>query len=216
MIKNCIAETELYSVFIDSNEKPNKDMEDFLEKLPSEVKRLMDFFGITSIEKKITINIHTELEEFIQYYESLEHGHYQDYVVGCALNCEINLVDFKEYEKTQCHHNDTVEDFLKVIVHEVAHICHQNLQPDMNKVAWFMGEGLATYLADQAYQKDERIDFPKEVYFGGPEAFQQIRSPYCFAQKFVRMLVEKFPHEKVLEYACDADKIKEDWDLIWG
>ena len=24
--------------------------------------------------------------------------------------------DFKEYSKTQCHHNDTVEDFLKVIV----------------------------------------------------------------------------------------------------
>ncbi len=70
MIKNCIAETDLYSVFIDSNEKPNKDMEAFLEKLPSEVKRLMDFFGITSIEKKITINIHSDLEEFKQWYES--------------------------------------------------------------------------------------------------------------------------------------------------
>jgi len=127
MIKNCIAETDLYSVFIDSNEKINKEMENFLEKLPSELKRLMDFFGITSIEKKITINIHTELEEFKQWYESQEHGSWKDYVVGCALNCEINLVDFKEYTKTQCHHNDTVEDFLKVIIHEVAHICHQKL-----------------------------------------------------------------------------------------
>lgn len=215
MIKNCISETSFYSVFIDSNEKIDTEMEAFLVKLPEELKRLMDYFGITSIDKKITINIHTDLDEFKNFYESLGHGSYKDYVVGCALNYEINLLDFKEYSKTQCHHNDTVEDFLKVIVHEMVHICHQNLQPDMEKVAWFMGEGLATYLANQRYSLDEKIDFPKEVYFGGSEAFKQIRSPYCFAQKFVRMLVDKFPREKVLKYACDAEKLKEDWEIIW-
>ena len=176
MIKNCISETSFYSVFIDSNEKIDTEMEAFLVKLPEELKRLMDYFGITSIDKKITINIHTDLDEFKNFYESLGHGSYKDYVVGCALNYEINLLDFKEYSKTQCHHNDTVEDFLKVIVHEMVHICHQNLQPDMDKVVWFMGEGLATYRAKQRYSLDEKIDFPKEVYFGGSEAFKKIRT----------------------------------------
>ena len=78
-----------------------------------------------------------------------------------------------------------------------------------------MGEGLATYIANQRYSLDEKIDFPKVVYFAGSEAFKQIRSPYCFAQKFVRMLVDKFPREKVLKYACDAEKLKEDWEIIW-
>lgn len=174
--------------------------------------RIMNFFELKKLTKTITVCIHSDIEEWKNFFNSLG-GQYQDYVVGCAWDGKIDVLAFEEYQKTQMHKADSFEDFLKVIIHEFVHICHQELQPDFSKVAWFIGEGLATYLAEQRYNESEDIDFPKETLFDS-QKFTQLHSPYCAAQKLVRKLVEKVSHKELLEYACDAEKLYMNWKKI--
>ena len=76
-----------------------------------------------------------------------------------------------------------------------------------------MGEGLATYLAGQSYNHDIKIDYPKETLFSN-DFFSISNDLYSVSQKIVRKLIEKVPHEKLIEYALDYTKLYKDWDEL--
>ena len=77
-----------------------------------------------------------------------------------------------------------------------------------------MGEGLATYLTVQPYNHDINIDYPKDTLFLSNEFYSLSNDLYSLSQKIVRQLVEKVPHEKLLEYALDYTKLYKDWDEL--
>ena len=113
----------------------------------------------------------------------------------------------------QMHKNDSLESFQKVMIHEFVHICHTQLLTGWDKYSFIMGEGLSTYLADQPYNHDIKIDYPKETLFSN-EFFSLSNDLYSISQKIVRKLVDKVTHEKLLEYALDCSKLYEDWDEL--
>ncbi len=209
---NQIYKNDFFTIFTDSKNLNNQQK--IFDALNENLVRIMNFFEVEKNSKTITVCIHTDIEEWKNFFNS-RGSQYQDYVVGCAWEGKIDVLAFEEYQKTQMHKDDSFDDFLKVVIHEFVHICHQELQPDFSKVTWFMGEGLATYLAGQRYNEDEKIDFPKETLFDFQQ-FVNLHSPYCAAQKLVRALVEKVSHKELLEYACDAEKLYMDWEQIWG
>ena len=120
------------------------------------------------------------------------------------------LLAFDEYKKTQQHKNDSLEDFQKIVIHEFVHICHNQLITNRYGYSFIMGEGLATYLADQPYNHDIKIDYPKDTLFLSNEFYSLSNDLYSLSQKIVRQLVEKVPHEKLLEYALDYTKLYKD------
>lgn len=207
-----IYKNEFFTIFTDKENLNNQQQ--IFDALNDNLARIMSFFEVEKLSKTITVCIHTDIEEWKNYFNSMG-SQYEDYVVGCAWEGKIDVLAFEEYQKTQVHKNDNFDDFLKVVIHEFVHICHQEIQPDFSKVTWFIGEGLATYLADQRYNENEKIDFPKETLFDFCQ-FTNLHSPYCAAQKIVRALVEKVSHKELLEYACDAEKLYMDWEKIWG
>lgn len=209
---NQVYKNEFFTIFTDAGNINNQQK--IFDALNENLSRVMSFFGLEKLTNEITVCIHTDIEEWKNYINSMG-TEYQDYVVGCAWKSKIDVLSFEEYQKTQSHKADSIDDFLKVIIHELVHICHQKLQPDFSKVAWFMGEGLATYLSAQHYNENEKIDFPKEDLFDF-QKFMNLHSPYCAAQKIVRSLVEKLSHKELLEYACDSEKLFMNWEKIWN
>ena len=209
--KNMIYETDIYSIEYDA--KSEKLVQSMNEALSQNFQRILDFWGIEKLANHVNIKIYSEMDDWIKFYEEKSGSKYQDYVVGCADGPNIYVLAFDEYKKTQQHKNDSLEDFQKIVIHEFVHICHNQLITDPEKTSFIMGEGLATYLADQGYNHDIKIDYPKYSLFSN-DLFSLTNDLYSLSQKIVRQLVEKVPHEKIIEYALDATKLYEDWDEL--
>ena len=209
--KDMIYETEIYSIEYDA--KSEKLVQSINEALSQNFQRILDFWGIEKLAAHVNIKIYSEMDDWIKFYEEKSGSKYQDYVVGCADGPNIYVLAFDEYKKTQQHKNDSLEDFQKVMIHEFVHICHQQLITGWDKYSHIMGEGLATYLAGQRYNPDVKIDYPKDELFSN-DLFSLTNDLYSLSQKIVRQLVEKVPHEKIIEYALDATKLYEDWDEL--
>ena len=210
--KEMIYKTDFYSIEYDK--KSEKLVQTINEALSQNFQRVLDFWGIEKLDNHVNIKIFSELDEWIKFYEEKSGTKYQDYVVGCADGLYIYVLAFDEYKKTQMHKNDSLEDFQKVMVHEFVHICHNQRITNQFNYSFIMGEGLATYLADQPYNHDIKIDYPKDTLFLSNEFYSLSNDLYSLSQKIVRQLVEKVPHEKVLEYALDYTKLYKDWDTL--
>ena len=209
--KNMIYETDIYSIEYDA--KSEKFVQSMNEALSQNFQRILDFWGIEKLANHVNIKIYSEMDDWIKFYEEKSGSKYQDYVVGCADGPNIYVLAFDEYKKTQQHKNDSLEDFQKIVIHEFVHICHNQLITDPEKTSFIMGEGLATYLAGQGYNHDIKIDYPKYSLFSN-DLFSLTNDLYSLSQKIVRQLVERVPHEKIIEYALDATKVYEDWDEL--
>ena len=209
--KDMIYETDIYSIEYDA--KSEKLVQSINDALSQNFQRILDFWGIEKLAAHVNIKIYSEMDDWIKFYEEKSGSKYQDYVVGCADGPNIYVLAFDEYKKTQQHKNDSLEDFQKVMIHEFVHICHQQLITGWDKYSHIMGEGLATYLAGQRYNPDVKIDYPKDELFS-KDLFSLTNDLYSLSQKIVRQLVEKVPHEKIIEYALDATKLYEDWDEL--
>lgn len=209
--KDMIYETDIYSIEFDA--KSEKLVQSINEALSQNFQRILDFWGIEKLDNHVNIKIYSEMDDWIKLYEEKSGSKYQDYVVGCADGPNIYVLAFDEYKKTQQHKNDSLEDFQKVMVHEFVHICHNQCITNRYGYSFIMGEGLATYLADQRYNPDIKINYPKDKLFSN-DLFSLTNDLYSLSQKIVRQLVEKIPHEKLLEYALDYTKLYKDWDEL--
>lgn len=209
--KEMIYETDIYSIEYDA--KSEKLVQSINEALSQNFQRVLDFWGIEKLDNHVNVKIYSEMDDWIKFYETKSGTNYQDYVVGCADGPNIYVLAFDEYKKTQMHKNDSLEDFQKVMVHEFVHICHNQLITNRYGYSFIMGEGLATYLADQPYNHDIKIDYPKDKLFSN-DFFSLSNDLYSLSQKIVRQLVEKVSHEKLLEYALDCTKLYNDWDEL--
>ena len=207
--KKMIYESDLYSIEYDK--KSEKLVQTINEALLQNFQRVIDFWGIEKLDNHVKIKIYSELDDWIKFYENISGTQYQDYVVGCADGSDIYVLAYDEYKKTQMHKNDSLEDFQKVMIHEFVHICHNQLCTNKYNYSFIMGEGLATYLADQPYNQAAKIDYPKETLFSN-DFFSISNDLYSVSQKIVRKLIEKVPHEKLIEYALDYTKLYKDWD----
>ena len=206
-----IYESDLYSIEYDK--KSEKLVQTINDTLSQNLQRVLDFWEIEKLSKHVNIQIFSELDDWIIFYEEKSAAKYQDYVVGCADDPNIYVLAYDEYKKTQMHKNDSLEDFQKIIIHEFVHICHNQLCTVDTKLSFIMSEGLATYLADQPYYHDIKIDYPKEKLFSN-DFFSLSNDLYSMSQKIVRKLAEKVSREKLIEYSLDYTKLYEDWDVL--
>ena len=204
-----IYESDFYSIEYDAKSK--KLVQSINDALSQNFHRVLEFWGIEKLNNHVNIKIFSELDEWIKFFEEQSGQKYQDYIVGCANGPYIYVLAYDEYKKTQVHKNDSLEDFQKIMIHEFVHICHNQLCTANTNYSFIMGEGLATYLAEQHYNSDIKIDYPKEKLFSN-DLFSLSNDPYSMSQKIIRKLAEKVSHEKLIEYSLDYTKLYEDWD----
>lgn len=174
--------------------------------------RIMNFFEIEKLDRKIQIKIYPTLESWKNFINSI--GEYQDYIVGCVVRGTIHVLAYDEYKKTNNHRNDTIEDYQKIIIHECVHFCHNQIFTGLYAEPFFIFEGLATYLAGQNYNTQINVDYSKEILFDSSKFMQMTNDPYSASQKIMRKLIEKVSHEQLLEYARTPQNLCNDWEKI--
>ena len=199
-------ETDIYSIIY--NEINQNLVETIHSALSENFQRIMDFWNIKKLNSHVNIHIYPTLDEWITFFEDTGQK-YADYVIGCADGSEIHLLAYNEYKKTNMHKNDSLEDFQKVIIHEFVHVCNNQICPPNS---FIMCEGLATYLANQKYNENIKIDYPKDDIFNFNTFCTLTNDTYSFAHKIVTILAKTASKEKLIEYACDYEKLYNDWE----
>lgn len=174
--------------------------------LETQSKRVKDFFEISKqIEAKVIL--YSEIELFKQQYEKKVGGKYEDWLVGFATKGnEIHILSLDCFHKTKSHENDTLNDLLKVIVHEYVHICHFSILEE-NAFPILM-EGFATFLAGQSQGAVDNLpdlDFMLNHFY-------ELGNPYQVAYSFVKSITERFSHKQVLEIAKRNSLIIKYWE----
>lgn len=137
-----------------------------IEALNNNIKRIMDFFGIVTLDKSFEIKIWDSLDEFRenrkrQLRESGINREVATWVCASSVNTKdksnIDMLSYKELLKCKSHDKDSINSLFVTIVHEFAHTCHFQYKNYVETLSWF-NEAIATVLSNQYSLDKVQID----------------------------------------------------------
>ena len=116
-------------------------------------KEIVDFFGITNFDAKVSIKLFDNLEKFrAACGEIRKNKEVPLWLCGLSFykdnKYNIYSLSLEEYKKTKSHDNCTLKDMQLLIMHEFVHACHYKCTNNAKLPLW-MSEGLATTLSHQ-------------------------------------------------------------------
>lgn len=183
-------------------------IDQIIDTLSSEMKLIMDFFQIPLLKEKKVIVFWNNRLKYAKYLKPYV-GQYQDWMIADTFNSKINIVSFHLYKNGECHKNCSLNDYMKVIVHEFVHICQQEINPTCNDVIWFW-EGLATNLSKQTYTL---VDFPYTSY-DIMYNYNTILDFYSVSYTLGRYLLDNCTRTQILMYVKQPNKLRDDTEKI--
>ena len=193
------------NVILYSNEEVDKNI---IKRLKFEMLKVMDFFKLSEINKKVDIRIWDNITDFRKECEKLSGYELPFWAVGMARNEkdeEYNYIDklsLEEQKKIDYHKNATLDDFIKSIVHEFVHVCHtQFCDYDYPEEPW-VSEGIATYLANQ-YPNSEYTVSINEVFGYDEVPYQNYRCLYNY-------IFENYSYDDIMNLLNSDLKIIDD------
>ena len=204
-----IAEHQDYK--IEYTEESADLIEGIVEYMDSHKTAVHEFFGIEGLKKPAKIIIYPNLEEWKSYIVSTGRKYYE-WSVGNADGGVIRMLNYHEYSKLKSHKRDTFEYYCKTVFHEYVHFCHQQIKKTNGSYKFF-NEGLASYLSNQDRRPIKFSEYNFDDYTDNKK-FNSLKNMYGYSHYVVKRMVERLPHEQILEYAKDYRNIKKDLDKI--
>lgn len=134
----------------------NKCDEEYMDELiifiTGNKKRILDFFNIKKLRKKLIIKLYSELNEYIKY----RNNNINETSVG-NMDVDddfyyIHILSYKELIKRKGHENKNLNDFYNILLHEYVHICHEDYGTCHSVLRWIK-EGSAIFLSKQNYKE---------------------------------------------------------------
>lgn len=178
---------------------------DFIEYLNVNTTRIMNFFNLDELPKKIKINITVNKKQFDKvYFEAYKEDAY-DFAFGFAKNNTINYISFCEFNNVPKHENDTYDYYKKTIVHEFVHICNQVFSKFSIPC---LSEGLAVYLSGQLDNADIKFNYTKEELINGRINYRQY-------YLFVKYIIENYSHEFILNLYKSEEFFYKNFDQLY-
>ncbi len=194
---------EFASFIIEYSEDDLEYIDKLIEQILIEQTKIMSFFGLKKFDNKVKIKIWNNVNKYERHVADEMHRLFhrrieiKDWEVGRAITTKkenyIHLLTHQERIKRKNHERDTIEDMIKVSIHEFVHICHaqyNNYQPTLN---WF-NEALATILSNQYGNKKLVLDCTLEDFLMGKTTYLR----YFTLGKYV---FETYGKEYILELA---------------
>lgn len=175
--------------------------------LAEKMNRIAAFFGLEDIDHCQKIIIYSTAEEYKAHTEKFTE--YHSWMIGDTYDGNINLLSLKSCQEAQGHEKMTEEDYIKLILHEFTHICHQQINSNAEGVIWFW-EALAQNLSGQTNEDIELNCTPKEL----SEDYINLPGNYAISCKLGRYMLESFPHERIMDYIRTPEKLIADTPSI--
>ena len=146
---------ETYNFLIEYPNKSDFDIETVYSGIDEACIPVLNFFGISGVDKKTKIKIWDNLDDFRDLYREAFKRDPGDWVCGYVYNGSLHVLTLDEHRKTVCHENDTLSSLIKVIVHELAHNVHSKIT-NIKKLPKWVTEGIACFLANQYEDKEDK------------------------------------------------------------
>lgn len=142
-------------------------IDDLIQQFLAFESKIMDFFNLNALDRKVQIKIWNDVKEYEKYIKSeikriLDISiEIQEWEAGRTIatknESQIHFLSYKERLKRKGHSEDTLDSIMKVIIHEFVHICHSQYKQYQSTLTWF-NEALATVLAGQYRDKKLMLD----------------------------------------------------------
>ena len=130
------------------NECDKEYINNLINYINEEYNKILDFFGIDILKKKLIINIYDDINKYKEY----RGNNINDTSVGnmdvSDSNYYINVLSYKEYIKRKGNEEKNINDYFKLIIHELIHVFHEEYGTLHKSLIWIR-EGLAIYLSHQ-------------------------------------------------------------------
>lgn len=191
--------------FIIKSETNKEYFEDVLNFIQLNEEKILDFFGLEKLKNKYTIKI-MKYEPFKEFIIN-KYGSIKEYVRGDTdfKSKVISILDIEDQKKYTTHKDSTLEETLKMILHEIVHACHDEVNANYYKCIWF-SEGLATNLSNQNYSI---VDLNNCDFKLLKSDFRNYgKGNYSFAYTIVKYVLDSFSREEILKLVYDSNYLE--------
>ena len=169
-------------------------------------KDILDFFKLKKLPQKFNIII-MNYDDFKDV-QIKAYGKVIDYVRGITNRNihTIMILTIEDQLKYTTHKNATLDDTLKMILHEVVHACHSVVAKFFYQTAWLQ-EGLATNLANQNYYLMDLSECDFELLKN--DFMNYSKNNYAFAYTIVNFILNNYDKEIVYKLITDTNYLKD-------
>ena len=169
-------------------------------------KDILDFFKLEKLPQKFNIII-MNYDDFKDV-QIKAHGKVIDYVRGITNGSTntIMILTIEDQLKYTTHKNATLDDTLKMILHEVVHACNSVVSKFYYQTAWLQ-EGLATNLANQNYFLMDLSECDFELLKN--DFMNYGKYNYAFAYTIVNFILNNYDKEIVYKLITDINYLKD-------
>ena len=122
-------------------------------------------------------------------------------------NPRIDALSYKVINEVEGHKNDTIDFYIKGILHEFVHVCHAKLIGGYDSLTWYK-EALATLLSHQYYDKEVYLDASLDELLNGNTDYHN----YYVMGKY---LMENYDKEYMLELAKNKNLLNDESSKIY-
>ena len=169
-------------------------------------KDILDFFKLEKLPQKFNIII-MNYDDFKDV-QIKAYGKVIDYVRGITNGSTntIMILTIEDQLKYTTHKNATLDDTLKMILHEVVHACNSVVAKFYYQTAWLQ-EGLATNLANQNYSLMDLSECDFELLKN--DFMNYGKYNYAFAYTIVNFILNNYDKEIVYKLITDSNYLRD-------
>lgn len=197
---------------IEYTKKDEKYIDLVIEELKEKNIEIMSFFNLEKLSRKIQIKFWSSLKEYRDFFNKRMEKYNKkvnDWEVGRATNnqkeCRIDLLCLSERKKCKGHAEDTIDNLLKVTIHEFTHICHFEYSNRLPSMTWFL-EALATNLSNQYDNLDINCSL---------EDILEGKAHYSNYYAMGKYLLDNYDRSYILELAKNKDLLESETEKIF-
>ena len=193
---------ELENFIIESN-SDIKYKDEIINNLKNNTAKILNFFELEKLSKKIKIVIYDSHDEYRKHMEK-HVAEFKDWMIGDTYGENMNLLAYDEVIKLDSHKNMTIDGFLKGILHEFVHVCQSEYGDNQRELLWFW-EGLAVNLSGQPNKGKDLSSCDFSIL---KKDFNNVEGNYEYAYEIVKFILEEFSHDEVMEFVKNPESFK--------
>jgi len=189
-------------------EQDEKEIEQLVNVLSQNLERILHFFRLESLSKPVEIILYSTTAAYMEHVVNCGLT-YQEWMIADTFDGKINIATIEVCKKSISHQAMTSEEYSKLIIHELVHICQQEVNPNCYGCEWFW-EALATNLAEQKMSYPQTLCTKDELMF----RYAEIPNAYSISYHLGQYMLKNLPEEKIYDYIVNPNELWKDTENL--